>query len=239
MPNIHEYVLFDRTVLDPALAMRWPVFEEAYPGWQQWKSTKDFLVEWALDESRHRAVDTILATKTVRATMALSDDPFGFFYGLLDEKGLTTCSVKIDKGDYDYDYDGDIVSCAGAAFSRGELSPASLAVVCDLHASRVDPAAVLSPAGAAAVQAQTGSLAMHPGWPRLLPEGADGIGIAQTRKLIEFLLRAWQERWPLHGEDQKPRQGESIRSCVVARRLADAFGRHRLSKPCMFRWFEG
>jgi hypothetical protein len=77
MSNIHEYVVFDRAKLDPALAMRWPAFEKAYPGWVQWESAKDFLVEWALDDkSQIDSVDEILARKTVRATLAMSDDPF-------------------------------------------------------------------------------------------------------------------------------------------------------------------
>ena len=115
MSNIHEYVVFDRQKLDPALALHWPAFEKDHPDWNQWKSAKDFLVEWALDESHHGSVDAILATKTVRATMALSDSPFSFLYGLLDEKGLVDCHVDIDKGEYDYG--DDIVSCAGAAFT--------------------------------------------------------------------------------------------------------------------------
>ncbi len=180
MSNLHEYFVFDRAKLDPALALRWPAFEKAHPGWNQWNSAKDFLVEWALDESQHGSVDAILATKTVRVTMALSDSPFSFLYGLLDEKGLTTCSVEIDKGDYDYG--DDIVSCAGAAFTRGELSLASLTAVCDLHASQVDPTEVLPPAAATAIQSQPKPSAMLPGWPDLMPTGADGIGVAQARK---------------------------------------------------------
>ena len=237
MSNIHEYVVFDRAKLDPALAMRWPAFEKAYPGWVQWESAKDFLVEWALDDkSQIDSVDEILARKTVRATLAMSDDPFLFLLAILDEKGLSACEVEIERGDYDYG--DDIVSCAGAAFARGDLSLASLAAVCHLHASRLDPAVVLLPDVTSAVQGQPSSPTMLPGLSDMMPAGADGIGVSQARRVIDFFLRAWRERWPLQAEGQTPRNGESIRSCAVANDLVQALRNRRLSKPCMFRWYE-
>jgi hypothetical protein len=128
MSNTHEYVIYDRAKLDPALAMRWPAFEKAFPGWGQWESAKEFLVEWALDDQAQiDSVDVILARKTVQATLAMSDAPFHFLGAILDSKRLSACRVEIEKGDYDYA--DDIVSCAGAGFARGELSLASLAAV--------------------------------------------------------------------------------------------------------------
>ena len=79
---------------------------------------------------------------------------------------------------------------------------------------------------------------MLPGLPDMMPEGADGIGVSQTRRAIEFLLRAWRERWPLHTEDQPPRNGGTIRSCDVADSFTQSLRRCRLAKPCMFRWYE-
>ncbi len=237
MSNTHEYVIFDRAKLDPALAMRWPAFEKAYPGWGQWASAREFLVEWALDDqSQIDSVNEILARKTVQATMAMSDDPFQFLLMLLDSKALAACGVDIGKRDYDYG--DDIVSCAGAAFARGDLSLSSLTAVCDLHASRVDPAEVLLPDVASAVQAQPGPPPMLPGFSDMMPEGADGIGVSQARRAIDFFLRAWRESWPLQAEGQTPRNGTSIHSCAVADGLAKALRKCRLSKPCMFRWYE-
>lgn len=236
MSNTHEYAIFDRAKLDPAIGMRWPAFEKAYPGWGQWESAKAFLVEWALDDrSLIDSVDHILARKTVRATLAMSGGPFHFLWGILDSKGLSACWVEIEKGDYDYA--DDIVSCAGAAFTRGELSLASLTAVCHLHASWVDPAEVLLPDVASAVQRQPGSPPMLPGFPDMMPEDADGIGVSQARRVIEFLLRAWREEWPLQAEGQALRNGESIRSCAVADHLACALRKRHLAKPCMFRWY--
>ena len=76
MSNTHEYVVFDRARLDPALVMKWPALEKAYPGWDQWGAARDFLVEWGLQEAHIARVDEILARKTVRATVLLSDAPF-------------------------------------------------------------------------------------------------------------------------------------------------------------------
>ncbi len=101
MSNTHEYVIFDRAKLDPALTMKWPELEKAHPGWMQWKSAKEFLVEWALDSTHVAFVDSILVRKTVRQTLALSNDPFTFLRSFMDEKGLSKY-VEIEKEDYDY-----------------------------------------------------------------------------------------------------------------------------------------
>lgn len=236
MSNTHEYVVFDRAKLDSAIAMRWPAFEKTY-GFIQWNSAKAFLVEWALnDQSQIDAVDEILARKTVRATLAMSDDPFHFLWAILDSKGMSACNI--DVGKEDYDYANDIVSCAGAAFARGDLTLASLTAVYHLHASWVDPAEVLLPDVARAVMGQPRPRPMLPGFPDMMPTYGDGIGVSQARMVIDFFLRAWRERWPLQAEGQPPRKGESIRACVVADGLAKALRKRRLSKPCMFRWYE-
>lgn len=236
MSNTHEYVVFDRAKLDPALAMRWPAFDKAYPGWGQWESARDFLVEWGLSESNVALVDEIIARKTLRTTMLLDENPFHILWAILDSKGLSECGVDVDKGDYDYGE--DIVSCAGAAFARGDLSLASLAAVCQLHASRLDPAETLLPDVAKALQGHPAPPPMLPGFSDMMPAGADGIGVSQARRVIDFFRQAWRERWPLQAEGQTPRNGESIRSCAVADSLAKALRNRRLSKPCMFRWFE-
>jgi hypothetical protein len=189
-----------------------------------------------LGESETDSVDAILARKTVRGTLALSDDPFAFLRALLDEKRLSAGGVDVEKGDYDYA--DDIVSCAGVAYTCGNLSLASLTAVYHLHASRIDPTEILPPAVAHAVLAQPEAPAMIPGLPNMMPPGADGIGVAQTRRVIAFLLRAWREQWPIKAGDQAPPEGMSIRSCVVADGLFQVFRQCRLTKPCMFRWYE-
>jgi hypothetical protein len=232
--NLHEYIVFDRAKIDPALPMRWPAFEKAYPGWVWWGSVREFLVEWGLDdESQIEMVDEILARKTVGATLRLAHDPFHFLMMLLDEKGLTECIVPIGIGDYSY---GDeIVACAGAAFVRGALSLASLTAVYHLHANRVDPEVVLLPDVAIAVLEQPEPPPMLPGMPNILPSDADGLGVSQARRFIDFLLRAWREKWPLRAKGQAPRAGETIRCCEVAGDLVEALRERRLAKPCMFR----
>ena len=237
MSNTHEYVVFDRAKLDIAISMRWPAFDKAYRGWGQWESAKEFLVEWALnDELQIASVDEILARKTVRATMAMSDDPFHFLSAILDTKNLSTCSVDVEKGDYHYG--DDIVSCAGAAFSRGDLSLASLTAVCHLHAGWFDMDLVLLPDIASAVLEQPDAPCMLPGFFNMMSGIGNGIGVTQTRKVIDFLLRAWRERWPLQAEGQTTRNGKSIRSCTVANELVRALRKRRLSKPCIFHWYE-
>jgi hypothetical protein len=234
--NLHEYFIFDRAKLEPALPMRWPAFEKAYPGWSEWESAWHFLVEWGLEGSQIEMVDEILTRKTVGATLRLTDDPFHFLMMLLDEKGLTEDIVPI--GIDDYSYGDEIVACAGAAFVRGDLSLASLTAVYHLHASRVDPEEVLLPDVAIAVLLQPEPPPMLPGMPNMMPSYVDSLGVSQARRFIDFLLRAWREKWPLRARGQAPRAGETIRCCAVAGDLAQSLQKRCLAKPCMFRWFE-
>jgi len=237
MSNIHEYVIFDRAKVDPALTMRWPEFDQTYPGWCVWESAREFLIESVLNEAQIGHVDEIFARKTLRATLRMSDGPFSFLHAILFEKKLWECHVEINFGDYDYG--DDIVSCAGAGYIRGDLSLAALTAVCALHANRVRFADVLPYDVGIAVLEQAEPPLILPGLPGMKEdEGADCIGVSQSRRVIAFLLQAWRERWPLHGEGQKPRKNRTIRSCAVANDLVKALRKRRLIRPCMFRWFE-
>jgi hypothetical protein len=232
---IHEYVVFDRAKVDPAFAMSWPDFERAYPKWGQWYSPRAFLVEWALGESQIDQVDEILARKTVGQTFRFTTDPFGFLHQLLGEKGLYY-DIDIKKGNYDY---GDeLVSCAGAAFIRGDISMASLTAVYHLHTQQIDLAAALLPDVARAVEERPGPAPMFPGVPDFLSYGVDSIGILQSRRFINFLTRAWKERWPLHADGQTGQDGRTIRASEVAHDLVRMLRKRRWIKPCMFRWCE-
>jgi hypothetical protein len=236
MSNTHEYVVFDRAELDPAFAMTWRTFEKTHPEWFQWESARDFLIEYGLGESQIGQVDEILARKTVRTTMLFTDDPFHFLWAILNEKQLLSCGIEIEKGDHDYGH--KIVACADAAFLRGDLSLASLTAVCALHASCVDFSELLLPEVATAIERQPPPTPMFPGFPDFMPWGGDGLGVTQTRRVIDFLILAWKQRWPLHMKAQPRRNTQTIRSCEVAGRLVQSFNKRRLVRPCMFRWYE-
>jgi hypothetical protein len=237
MSNTHEYVVFDRAKLDPALAMRWPGFDDAYPGWGQWGSARDFLVDWALDdESQIDAVDEILSRKTVRETLAMSGSAFHALWAILSVKRLSVCTIEIPSGDFNYAE--DIVCCAGTAFVRGDISLATLAAVYQLHASRVDPADHPPPNVVSGVLSCPKPASILPGVLDEMPAGVDGIGIMQTRKVIGFLCQAWREQWPLQADQRTSQKANSLRTCEVAKRLATALRNRRLLKPCMIRWFE-
>ncbi len=237
MSNTHEYIVFDRAKLDPALAMRWPEFDRAYPGWGQWDSARDFLVEWALDdETLINGVDEILTRRTVRSTLAMSGSSFHFLWAILNVKRLSARVIEIPSGDYAYAE--DIVCCASTAFIRGDISLATLAAVYQLHASRVDLADCLPPAIASDVLSRPRPASILPGVLDEMPAGADGTGILQARRVIDFIRRAWREQWPLRADQRTREEGDSLRSCEVATRLAAALRHRRLLKPCMFRWYE-
>ncbi len=237
MSNTHEYVVFDRAELEPALSLRWGDFDKKYRGWGQWSSAEEFLVDWALDDqSQIEAVNQILAKKTVRATLLMCDDPFHFLWGLLDSKRFMKMRVDVDK--CDYSSGDDLVSCAGAGFIRGVLSLAAFTAVYQLHASGINPFDSLPPKVAYKVMCQANGPPMLPCRPDLMQNIGDGLGISQTRRVLEFLDRAWRERWPLHIDGREMQIGDNIRSSVVAGRFAKQIRRRSFVKPCMFRWLE-
>lgn len=235
MANTHEYTFFDRARVDDALAMKWSVLDESYPGWGQWEDARAFLLDWALDDVSGDEVDRLVATTTVRATLHLSSDPFSFLRGLLDAKSLAAGGAEIPKGEYEYA--NQIVSCAVAAFQRGALSLAGLNAIYRLHANYVPVEEVFSEEVAQMVLSQPEPPLMLPGLPDATPETGDALGIVQTRRFIDFLQRAWREKWPLTTETQA-RGRQTIRACEVAGDLVASLRRQRMKKPCVYRWFE-
>jgi len=237
MANTHEYTIFDRAEIDPALSLKWADFDKKYPGWGEWSSAEEFLVDWALDDpAQIEAVDEILKKKTVRATLVMCDDPFHFLWGILASKrGLKTRDVNIHKGDFTY---GDeILSCAGAGYIRGELSLASLTAVYHIHAAQVDPFEVLPLDIAVAVLEQPRRLPMLPYCPNITDGFGDEIGVSESRRFIEFLRKAWRHRWPLYIDAHEQQKENSIRATAVAQRFEQQLRRCNFTKPCIFRWY--
>jgi hypothetical protein len=169
-----------------------------------------------------------LPNPTVRATMRLAEDQFHFLWGVLDAKSLWAGGADIPKGESEYAE--SIVSCARAAFIRGELSLAGLTAVYQLHASWVGPLEGVPTKVARAVMSRP--TLMLPDMPDLVPPGGDALGVVQTRLFFDFLRRAWAGRWPT---DQ---DGETIRSCEVVADLVDSLRSKRLVRPCVYRWYE-
>lgn len=224
--NTHEYTFFDRAKLDRALGLKWSAFDKSYPGWGQWESAKQFLTDWAI-ELPEDAVDRLLATKTVRATMRSAEDQFHFLWGILDAKQLHAGGTDIPKGEFEYA--DQIVSCASAAFTRGELTLAGLTAVYQLHASWVGPLKGVPRKIARAVMSPP--TPMFPDMPDLAPPGGDALGVVHTRLFFDFLRRAWKGQWPIHQD------GETIRSCGIAAALVESLKGKRLVRPCVYRWY--
>ena len=235
MSNTHEYVVFDRAKVDRALSMRWPAFDLAFEPFSQWNSSRDFLVEWGLDESDIDRVDEIVSRKTVRATMRMNSSPFQFLIMILHEKGLVECSVDIEKGDYTYA--DDIVGCAGIAFVRGVLSRSSLWAVLRLHAGWAEFDTALPIEATDALSHCTVGPPMIPGVGEL-PPGAGGVGVSDSRRVIAFLLQAWGERWPLKRDETSQSRRATIRDCKPAAELVRRLRKRQMASPCICRWYE-
>jgi hypothetical protein len=235
--NIHEYVFFDRAVVDPMLNMRWPALEARKPSWCQWESAEQFLAEWALAPEHAPRAREIIARETIHQTILLSDTPSLTFDTILDEKGFAAAGVTIGRGDYTYNE--EIVSCARAGYLRGELSLASLASAFQLHASETKAESVFPPdLWAKILVNRPVPRTMLPALPDLLQNGSDGVGVADARRFMAFILRAVDEDWPVDAPGRKPPSGRAIRSCEVATDLAEVVRSTKLAKPCIYRWYE-
>ena len=141
---------------------------------------------------------------------------------------MAACEVDVPRGD----------SRASTACTRGDITSATPRAVCHLHASRIDLAGCLPPDLTRKVLSCPGPSSVLAGVLDQMPVAADGIGIAQSRKVIRFLRQAWRERWSLRADEQTGEQGDSLRSCELAPRRAMALRGRRLLKPCMIRWYE-
>ena len=167
--------------------------------------------------------------------MRAADDQFGFLWGILDGKGLWAGGTDVVKGDIDYA--DNLVSCAGAAFARRELSLAALTAVYQLHAGHIGALKGLPPKIARAVLSRPAPAPMFPDMPGLVPPVGNVLGVVQTRLFFDFLRRAWKGRWLIHQADETE-NGETIRSCEVAEGLVDSLKGKRLISPCIYRWYE-
>lgn len=223
MSNTHLYVLFDREDLDEVLAMTWREFQKKV----EWNAgeTRDFLLENVLSEEYEKKVDAVLTRKTVRETFRLCACHFDFLMSLLEITNICD-TVTIPKRNYDFGE--DIFSCAALGYQRGELTFLSLVSAFDLHLGWVGLDKFLAPAVTEAILEQPAKL-MLPRLPKAQPGvecgRGNGLNVADTRRFMTFLKRAWDEEWP------------EIRSCEVAERLTEVI-RCDFSKPCIFHWFE-
>lgn len=224
MSNTHVYKIFDREELDHVLAMTWRQYQKQ----MKWtaRETRHFLLENALSEEYGNNVDAMLSGKTVRQTFRFCDGHFYFLMSLLENMN-NYYSVTIPKRNYEFGE--EIFSCAALGYQRGELSFPSLLAAFDLHLGWVTLDEYLDPAVAAAIL-ELPVKAMLPRLPSAQPGkdcgGGNGLNVADTRRFMTFLTRAWDEDWP------------EIRSSEVAGLLFHTIRDGVWAKPCIFHWLE-
>lgn len=224
MSNTHLFCLFERAELDHVLAMTWRQFQKK----MKWNSrdTRNFIVENALSEEYASKVDAVFSEKTVRQTFRFCGSHFYFLMSLLENTN-NCCTVTIPKGNYEFGE--EIFSCAALGYQRGELSFPSLVAAFNLHLGWVTLDEYLAPAIAAAIL-ELPMKAMLPRLPDAQPGkdcgGGNGLNVADTRRFMTFLTRAWDGDWP------------EIRSSEVAGLLFHTIRDAAWAKPCICHWFE-
>ena len=141
MSYTHEYIVFDEAKLEKILKLRWSSFDKKF-SWSEWENSKEMLVEFGLAVSDVDRVDEILARKTVRQTIEMSDTPDLFLHVMLDQIPLWDDGVDMSE-ESGFESAAEIVSCACLAFVQGRISFEMMAAACDLHYRHCNPAEYL------------------------------------------------------------------------------------------------
>lgn len=236
----HDYTLFDEAKIERVLKLRWSAFDKAY-SWLQWESSKDMLVEFGLASSDIKNVDYVVARKTVRQTILMSDTPFLFFHVMLDgvsqgQEGQLWSDGHDLSYNLGFQYADDIVSCACLAYTQDRISFEELSAVCDLHLGFVDPSKYL-PTAVADKWLNKPMIPMMSMLPDLFKDTSSyGLDTAQTMLLFSFVKAAWKGRWRLYSTAHKPGDRRTIRSVQAANRLFEMATNRRmkLKRPCIY-----
>jgi|GEM_PF-4415981 len=210
------YQFFDRAAAGELLAMPWKAILQRHP---RSRRSIEELLAFALDnEPDDRAMERILATRTVRWTMKRSSPQYHFLAEVLYATWGHPCRHRY--ADCDPAATPVLLAAAVNGFLAGKLRRSVLHAILKLNAigfatdwislTRVeqrlvsqgwDPAQMASP-----IYPWQGSAA-H------LDDGDTGLGAADTRRLLSFLRTAWQENWAtprLNADTLKLRTSGSI-----------------------------
>lgn len=250
----HFYQIIDRAVVDPFLSLTWPEFHKRYR-WSgsQWESAAEFLSDFALDEEAdEEQVARILARQSLRWTM-LRCSQFFFLSELLQHAPAVErrCPQFWFGGIADHEL---VLSAAVSGFLDGRLKKQDLLTILALHGG---PAEALSLEFSRS-EFRTVEQAITP-WndrPAMFPWQKRGeidcdcpLGIADTRRFLNFVRRSWSEKWPCPylgrvTSSELPknrRKSPTMRDNLVAGRLfrwLRKLDQDRLARLCIFRHFD-
>jgi hypothetical protein len=186
------YQFFDRDAVDPLLSMRWPEYMDR--SFTDEEDAREF-VEFAFDGGE--GITDVLSRRTLRWTMQRSSPQYHFLAVIIDAAG-----------------GGPYVACN--PFETAILLAVAVEAVLTGLSDRATLHAVLKINAASRPSdwleiSERDEKPLLRGWrPELMARpiyawqgddahlccGDTALGVADTRRLIRFLMRAWQENWP-------------------------------------------
>ncbi len=225
MSNTHEYTVFSRDALEKILDMKWgdPRIEGLGSLDEDVPTQREFVASYVLkmdtesmSAGDRRELNQFMARETIRRSFRTGRVSFFMLYLL-----VTHIEYHTPHPAYSVDIDScqscdDLMACAAIAVELGLITKSTCRAVEAIHCGGPD-----SP--------------MIPGLPSDVLQGADGLGLVQARKFLDFVVRAWEGNWPIeHGK----RRNRTIREHQEYGKLASRIRSIPISRPCAYRWYE-
>jgi len=250
------YQFIDRAAMDPVLSLTWNQYQAKY-GFKhdQWKHPGE-LIDWFVDEADLPDDPDSAEVKpylnwTLRRTMRNSTPQYYF----LIEVALMTSHVE-GKCPHvwpdAWEAEGILIASSVNAFLRGEINEGALRTVFTVTATQ-DPGDWLRLTD----RDQDLVLEACESWPPEKPiypwqppdclrdDGYSVLGLADTKRFLGFLQRAWDEDWP--APRLKPWARKSLklpsgstprfREFDLTRKLVKCVREATFEKPCLIRYF--
>jgi hypothetical protein len=250
----HYYGFVDRSVVDPFLRLTWPEFDKHY-GWTdraQWDSAAEFLTDFALEPQPESpaTVKDILARRTLRWTLRHSAPQL---FCLMEGLVVHVPAIAARCPGVETSCPDEVVMFLAPAvygFLQGQISQRTLWAVFALHGCANEPQWLNLPRRQKKIirEALAPSPLPRPMFPWQDETSLDGecfpLGVADTRRFLRFLRRAWDENWPCRYlpsdlEYKAPKNREAtIRDCATAGTLLSEAPPEPRQGTCIY-WFLG
>jgi hypothetical protein len=253
---IHDFEFFDRQVFDRCWQMPWMEFRrkyktewalnlECHPGVYEGHSLRELLAFVVEPEPSAEEIEGILDRRTVCWTLRRSE-PQLFAMSSIMWSGLPHFRnrlINLSTAEID-----PLIAVAVDAYLRQTVSGATLWAVLKLH-SVVNLSEFLALTRNEALALKTVGVGRFMWQPIYKWQGASSLeeedwanmlGVADTRRFVAFLSRAWEDNWPaprLKEMSDSPRHKRRFRDFPISDDLAKPLRSRidHLKRPCVFR----
>jgi hypothetical protein len=251
--GIHRYYQFlDRDKVDPLLAMTWRQLLRRYRGWED---EIEELIAFAVDPEPDAAqVRAIIERRTLRWTLQRSSPQYHLLAEILAYARVNDKCPYVECPAWEHPL---LLAVAAEAFLANKIDRRTLYAVLRISAISfptdwLDIASSDERILARGWDPDEMARPIYPWQGAAAHLGSDGdtaLGIVDTRRLVRFVLRAWNEDWPaprllaesLKGRLKKRRglprfrDFDRFRDFELAGNLHDALAGWQVRRPSVFR----